>query len=421
MVIILRSTLRHAIAAAGLACALLVSSPAAAQPYRLVSLDTSLRVFDINTDLVAVGSAGGTGVPFIVRDNQPRLFPEAGFLSSATVTDGGLITGARALSDRSSRVFRVRSGGEDLREIETGGPGSLFQTFTDLLGVSNGGTLLITSGVLVRGARIIGSQILWDGTTQVPLNTRYDVPPTATIVDFGADDLIGGYFDDRPFLQRPGEPAFRPWSGIGLVLRIGPGGHVYGKSIDQPVLRGPDGIVRPIPQLGDRLFVSSVGVAGELVGNDWNPTTSRFEAVIVRDGRVENLNDLVTIPGEYLELATKVTAGGAILARALNVNEQIGSIHNVLLLPTLLAPSGVQFAVSGGVVSLSWQPSRGATEYIVEAGTASGLTNVFNGSVGRATSISGSVPAGRYFARVRARDAFGTLSAPSTEVVIDVR
>jgi hypothetical protein len=77
------------------------------------------------------------------------------------------------------------------------------------------------------------------------------------------------------------------------------------------------------------------------------------------------------------------------------------------------------FAVSGSVVTLQWQAVAGAIEYIVEAGSAPGFANIFNGSVGSATTISTAAPPGRYYVRVRARSAAG-VSAPSAEVTIDV-
>ena len=61
---------------------------------------------------------------------------------------------------------------------------------------------------------------------------------------------------------------------------------------------------------------------------------------------------------------------------------------------------------------------RGST-YIVQAGTASGAANVFNGAVGAGTVVSGAVPPGTYFLRVLAQGAGGT-SAPSNEASVAV-
>jgi hypothetical protein len=83
------------------------------------------------------------------------------------------------------------------------------------------------------------------------------------------------------------------------------------------------------------------------------------------------------------------------------------------------APSGLAFAIVGQVVTLQWNASPGALDYILDAGSVSGGTDLFSGSIGLLTSITTSAPAGRYFVRVRARNASGT-SGPSQEVVINV-
>jgi predicted phage tail protein len=86
------------------------------------------------------------------------------------------------------------------------------------------------------------------------------------------------------------------------------------------------------------------------------------------------------------------------------------------------APTNVQAFMVEGLLTFTWlQPTRGgpATGYVVEAGSASGLTDI--GSVpvtGRSLTFSG-VPPGFYFLRVRARGA-GGVSAPSPEVMIVV-
>ena len=76
------------------------------------------------------------------------------------------------------------------------------------------------------------------------------------------------------------------------------------------------------------------------------------------------------------------------------------------------APTGLAFAVDGQVVTLRWQPTMGATDYVVQAGTAAGRSDVFNASIGPLALISGVVPRGRYYVRVLARNGLGT-SQPS--------
>jgi hypothetical protein len=86
-------------------------------------------------------------------------------------------------------------------------------------------------------------------------------------------------------------------------------------------------------------------------------------------------------------------------------------------------PAGnLSATVAGNVVSLFWEtsPSSGV-QHVVEAGSASGLSNLARLAVPTgATSITvADVPAGTYFVRVRAVNAVGT-SEPSNEIVVNV-
>jgi hypothetical protein len=76
--------------------------------------------------------------------------------------------------------------------------------------------------------------------------------------------------------------------------------------------------------------------------------------------------------------------------------------------------------VNGAAVALAWQRSTtpGVT-YTVRAGSASGTGNIAQVPVGSATSLTGVVPPGRYFVRVRAATACGA-SADSNEIALSV-
>jgi hypothetical protein len=91
----------------------------------------------------------------------------------------------------------------------------------------------------------------------------------------------------------------------------------------------------------------------------------------------------------------------------------------VLVVPTHAQapapPTGLNQQVNGPVVSVSWNAAAGAVAYIVQVGTASGASNLFNGSVGNITGASGSLPNGTYFWRVIAVGPTGAVSAPSGE------
>lgn len=88
------------------------------------------------------------------------------------------------------------------------------------------------------------------------------------------------------------------------------------------------------------------------------------------------------------------------------------------------APGGLTSSVSGSTVHLAWTaPSGGdaVSSYLVEAGSASGLSDLASFDTGNAavTLVVASVPAGSYFVRVRATNSAGP-GAASNEVIVTV-
>jgi hypothetical protein len=74
---------------------------------------------------------------------------------------------------------------------------------------------------------------------------------------------------------------------------------------------------------------------------------------------------------------------------------------------------------SGTVVKASWDPpaSGKPSGYVVEVGSSSGSSNVTKVSLGNVTSVTGSLPRGIYYVRVRAKTACG-LGPASNQVRI---
>jgi hypothetical protein len=121
-------------------------------------------------------------------------------------------------------------------------------------------------------------------------------------------------------------------------------------------------------------------------------------------------------PGTYFVRARATTAQGTSAA----------SNEAQLFVPSPCAPSApgtpaVAFN-SGGTVVLTWTAAAGSPDaYIVEAGTAPGLSNVAVADVGNVTTVTATgVGNGTYYVRMRARNACGA-SASSGErtVVVD--
>jgi hypothetical protein len=82
------------------------------------------------------------------------------------------------------------------------------------------------------------------------------------------------------------------------------------------------------------------------------------------------------------------------------------------------AASPLQFSQSGAFVVLAWAAATGASDYVIEVGSATGLSNLLVTPLGAGTSISTIAPPGRYYARVRARNGCG--SGPATNEILVV-
>jgi predicted phage tail protein len=84
------------------------------------------------------------------------------------------------------------------------------------------------------------------------------------------------------------------------------------------------------------------------------------------------------------------------------------------------APADLSLATASGIVDLRWTaPSGGdpATGYVIEAGSAPGMSDLARLTVGNGTRFTATAPPGVYYVRVRAINARG-ISFPSNEIVI---
>jgi hypothetical protein len=84
------------------------------------------------------------------------------------------------------------------------------------------------------------------------------------------------------------------------------------------------------------------------------------------------------------------------------------------------APTNLTASVSNTLVTLNWLAPAGAcaeTAYVVQAGSATGLSDLASFNVGSATTLSVVAPPGAYFVRVVAVNACGS-SAASNELMV---
>jgi hypothetical protein len=83
------------------------------------------------------------------------------------------------------------------------------------------------------------------------------------------------------------------------------------------------------------------------------------------------------------------------------------------------AASPFSFSQSGAFVVLVWAGAAGAQDYVIEVGSAPGLSNILVQPLGAVTSVSTFAPPGRYYARIRARNACG-MGPASNEIVVTI-
>jgi hypothetical protein len=224
-----------------------------------------------------------------------------------------------------------------------------------------------------------------------------------------------------PFLRWPDGSEVRPWPEAQGVDALGPAGHFAGINIDTngapSLLYGtPDLIVsRSRLPLGITIScggnVTSINRNGDLVGIV-RPTCGRTIAFAFHNGAFYDLNALAGLPDDAINEIPKIVDNGAVLVRTYG--------EYVVLVPARPAvPSGASATVVGRTVTLRWGAVAGAADYLLEAGSATGASDLFNGPVGPQPTLTATVPAGRYFVRLRARNAAG-VSAASAELLIDV-
>jgi hypothetical protein len=172
----------------------------------------------------------------------------------------------------------------------------------------------------------------------------------------------------------------------------------------------------------------TAAVIGSTVTLTWTapagapPQSYVIEAAVVPNGPV-----IASLPVNGTTLVVPGVPNGVYFVRVRGVsggvpgaasNEVTVSVASIGCPGPPSPPANVRVFAQGTVISLNWAPPAvgcPATDYIILAGTAPGLSNIAQVNMGGALGISVNAPAGAYFIRVVSTNQFGA-SAPSPEL-----
>jgi hypothetical protein len=251
------------------------------------------------------------------------------------------------------------------------------------LAVSPRGILVASNGTLLAISPVTGNRLAWSLSLDGPAPTLY------------ADErivVLGGSFAKAGGVLSPGVAIFPervPAAPADLVATV------FGSEVRLAWTRPSDG--DPIDY---RLEAGSAPGATDLATLPVPPTTS-FAVGGVPEGR-------------YFVRLRAATAAG--------VGPPSNEVEVIIGTPPPRAPEGFTATVDNQTISISWSAVSGRVDrYVLDVGSGPGLSNLLRDlSLGLATSARfENVPAGAYFARVRAINGAGS-SPPSTEATIVV-
>ena len=226
-----------------------------------------------------------------------------------------------------------------------------------------------------------------------------------------------------PFLTAPGVPAGRYFVRVRAVNGAGAG--PASSEIELNV--GADGAAPLEPPRNAVAFMSGGRLTLTWEAPAAGGTPSGY---VVEAGSAAGLSNIASLPVNgtsfsfdlvppgYYFLRVRATSATRTSAPS---NEVMIAVGGAASPPT--APLALRAAVTGNAVTFDWAaPVTGpVTSYRLEAGSASGLSNIAvlnTGTVGTSISFSG-VPSGRYYIRLRGVNGVG-VGVASNEVVLDV-
>ena len=379
----------------------LAPAPAAARAqYMTVHLGQGVVVTDINNRPQVVGYDLTSG-ELLVWDGSGRhgLGVRIDPSVAPRINDQGVIVAVRPM-DAGSRLFAVVNGiAYDLPPL----PGDGVQLVSALTNINT---------LLVQGR--LGAWLFSDGAwTNVAAMTGADIRAINEAGTMAGGTINGSSFTG-PYLRYADGGLMVPWTSGPAIALLASSGHFVsvgdGAGATPYWWAGtPDGTVTKVAEASILLRdyqPLDINASGDVVGVGQWRRLSPFEPWYPV-GFVRSNGETTWLP---LDRAVAINDAGLIVGST--------ATGAVVLLPAS-SPSGVAFTVRDRVVTLTWQPTAGALEYIVEAGSTSGAADLYDASIGVQPRLVTAAPPGRYYVRVRARTPAG-LTPPSQEVVIDV-
>jgi hypothetical protein len=165
-------------------------------------------------------------------------------------------------------------------------------------------------------------------------------------------------------------------------------------------------------------------VSGQTVQLNWTAASDTTEMVL-EAGSASGQANLVVLPlaGSARSFTTTGVPFGTYFVRtrarnACGTSPPSNEVVVVVGCTAPNAPTGFAANVNGNTVTLNWN-GPGATSYVIEVGSAPGLSNVVVAALPPPPVVAIAPPA-TYFARLRGQNACGT-GPPSSEIVVTVR
>jgi predicted phage tail protein len=168
----------------------------------------------------------------------------------------------------------------------------------------------------------------------------------------------------------------------------------------------------PNPPVNLRATVTN----GTVIALTWGAPSTTVDSYRIEIGTAPGRNDVrtTTVGSSVRSYTISDLRGGPyyIQVRSVRGTQTSPSSNGVEVLCAPAAPTNLSASARGRSIALTWRaPSSGASEYRIEVGTASGRSDVRVVTTTATSFTIGDLSAGKYYIRVRARNAAGTSGA----------